>query len=347
VIFPRILRPFVLLLSLAASLGLADTIELDNGSRLVGVVAAVRNGKVDFQTDFAGKVSIPMGRIVALQTDSPLRVAVAEHGEAVGTLSIAGDRIEVRDPAKPLTAATAELLAAGPADQPLTVGPPPPAAPRWKYESSVSYRVKSGNTDNSRLHFGAAAEKKWAKEKVKLYAAWAHGEDNNKVTEDETIGGADFERQLNTHFLWYARTDVEQDDIEEISLRATVAAGFGWYAMRSETHELRLRSGLQYLRESYDNDEPEDNSLGLELGLRHSWQLAPWGKLVNEIVYSSSFDDWSDYRVVHESSLDIPLANSRFWLLRLGLSHEYNNIVAADIDELDTCYFLRLVFKWK
>lgn len=335
------------LFALLASLAPADTIELDNGSRLVGEVTAVRQGKITLKTDFAGNLSIPLGRVVSLQTDGPLRVAVAERGEAVGPVILTGGQIEVRDPAAPLVATAAELLAAGPADQPLVVGPPPPPPPRWGFEGSVSYRAKSGNTNNSRLHLGTVAEKKWAKERLKLHATWVQAENNYKESENEMIGGADFERQLNERFLWYARTELERDSIEEISLRTTLAAGFGWYAVRNEHRELRLRAGLQYRREAYSNDEPTNNSFGLELGARHAWQIAPWGKMVNEFVYSSSFDDWANYRIVHESSLDFPLAKSKYWLLRLGLSHEYNSVVATKIEQLDTTYFLRLVFNWK
>jgi len=335
------------LLALLVSLAPADMIELDNGSLLVGEVTAVRQGKITLKTDFSGTLSIPLERVVSLRTDGPLRVAVAERGEAVGPVVLTGTQIEVRDPAAPLVAATTDLLAAGPSDQPLVLGPPPPPPPRWTYEASAAYRAKRGNTENSRLHLGAAAEKKWDKEKLKLYATWTQAEDKNRKTEDEMIGGVDFERQLNERFLWYARTELERDKIERISLRATLAGGLGWYAVRNENRELRLRSGLQYRRESFDNQAPDDDTFGLEFGARHTWRIAPWGRLVNEVVYSSDFDDWADYRVIHESSLDLPLVASKHWRLRLGLSHEYNSQVAANIERLDTTYFLRLVFNWK
>lgn len=329
----------------------ADTVRLDNGSLLVGEITAIRQGKVSLKTDFAGTLSVPLERIAALQTTGPLRVAVRQHGETTGTLAIEEDKLEISGPETLLVAAKSDLVAAGPANQPLerkTPAPaPPPADPRWGYEASVAYRARTGNTENTRLHLGAAAEKKWDKKTLKFYATWLHAENRNRTTENELIGGADFERQLNERFLWYARTELEQDEIEQIDLRATLASGIGWYAVRNDSREVRLRSGLQYRWESYDHATPDDSSFGLELGARHVWKASPWGRLVNDVVYSSDFEDWADYRIVHESSFDIPLARSRHWRLRLGLSHEYNNQVAPKIERLDTSYFLRLVFNWK
>jgi len=33
--------------------------------------------------------------------------------------------------------------------------------------------------------------------------------------------------------------------------------------------------------------------------------------------------------------------------LRLGISNEYNNLVASHAERLDTTYFAKLVYKWK
>ncbi|MBT7299220.1 MAG: DUF481 domain-containing protein, partial [Victivallales bacterium] len=77
------------------------------------------------------------------------------------------------------------------------------------------------------------------------------------------------------------------------------------------------------------------------------WKDAKWGNMVNDVTYSPTLSDWADYRVVHESSLDVPLAKSQIWKLRLGLSHEYNSLSAPGTEDLDTTYFVKLVFNWR
>lgn len=345
-LFRHLLCPACLLSVLVCHLGSADTVLLDNDSRLVGEVTTIRDGKVALKTDFAGTLSIPLDRVVALQTDHPLRVAVGDRQEE-GTVSLRGETCEVQTVAGPLVAPLADLLAAGPADQPLVVVETPAPPRRWAYEAGAFYRGKSGNTDSTELSLSAKAERKGDKDRLKLYTTWENTEKNDSETEDELIGGVDYERELSKLYSWYARTELERDGIEQLSLRSTLAGGMGYYLARNKVRELRLRSGLQYRRETYDSGEDDSQSIGLEFGLSHSWQIATWGKLVNNITYTAAFDNWADYRVVHESSLDLPLAKSRFWKIRLGLAHEYNSISADDTEDLDTTYFVKLVFNWR
>lgn len=334
------------LILFVSGLALADTVLLDNDSRLVGEVVAIRNETITLKTDFAGTLSIPLDRIAALQTDHPLRVAIGDRQEE-GTVSLRGEACEVRTAAGPLVVPVAELLAAGAADQPLVVAEAPPRPRRWTYEVGAFYRGKSGNTDSTELSVGAKAERRGDKDRLKFYTTWENTEKDDSETEDELIGGVDYERELSKLYSWYTRTELERDGIEQLSLRSTLAGGMGYYLAKNEVRELRLRSGLQCRRETYDGDEPDNQSIGLEFGLFHSWQIATWGKLVNEVTYTAAFDNWADYRIVHESSLDIPVAKSQFWKIRLGLAHEYNSISAEDAEDLDTTYFVKLVFNWK
>jgi len=247
----------------------------------------------------------------------------------------------------PSFAAVADLLAAGPADQPLVIVEPPKPPRRWSYEASASYRGKSGNTNSTGVNLGAKTEWKGKRGDLKFYTTWVSTEENDRQTEDVLIGGGDFERQLDTYYSWYARTELERDTIEQVSLRATMAAGFGYYLMKNPVRELRLRSGLQYRRESFDYDQEDNSALGLEFGVRHTWKISTWGMLANDVTYTAAFDNRADYRVLHESSLDIPLVKSQLWKVRLGLSHEYNSLSAPGTEDLDTTYFLKLVLNWR
>ena len=76
-------------------------------------------------------------------------------------------------------------------------------------------------------------------------------------------------------------------------------------------------------------------------------EIKDWTKLVSDITYAPSFEDFGDYRVYHESSFEMPLGKSDFWKLRLGVSNEYNSLVVKGNDRLDTTYFSRLVLSWE
>jgi putative salt-induced outer membrane protein YdiY len=341
-------RPSFLLLFLTSLAPcLADTITLDDGSRLVGKVVAIRKGKVSLKTSFAGTLSLPLAKVVTMRTDAPLRVALQESGEAEGQVSLRAGQVELQTPEGPVRAPVAGLVAAGPAGKPLPSDPPPKPKRNWRYEVSGQYRGKSGNTDSTRLGLGAKAIWKKGGDQLKLYANWNQTEQSDRVTEDEAAAGFDLERQLTGRHSWYTRLELERDEIEQLALRATLAAGYGYHLIKNENRKLRLRSGLLYRRESFDYDRGDNDAIGIELGAKHTWKVAKWGNMVNDVTYSPTLSDWADYRVVHESSLDVPLAKSQIWKLRLGLSHEYNSLSAPGTEDLDTTYFVKLVFNWR
>jgi putative salt-induced outer membrane protein YdiY len=177
-----------------------------------------------------------------------------------------------------------------------------------------------------------------------LYARGTKAEENHQETENETLGGVDFERTFRDRHLWYARGEIEQDDIEGLDLRTTTAGGYGYYFVKEPTQSLRGRVGLQYRHERYDTGLTED-TLAPEFGLRYEAALRTWAKLVSEVTYAPAFDRPSDYRLDHTTAVDIPLAAAKRWALRLGVTNSYNSIAVEDHDKLETLYLARLVLK--
>ena len=49
------------------------------------------------------------------------------------------------------------------------------------------------------------------------------------------------------------------------------------------------------------------------------------------------------FRAENDAALLFPLTDNRKWLMKLGLSHRYDNTPAPDTDRLDTYYYLNAV----
>ena len=101
-----------------------------------------------------------------------------------------------------------------------------------------------------------------------------------------------------------------------------------------------------YRHESYSMVDSEATA-GLDFGLYHLYKFDDWGKLVTEITYSPSLEDFGDYRAFHESAFEIPLARSDIWKLQLGFANEYNSNPVPGNERMDTTYFSRIVFKYE
>ena len=66
----------------------------------------------------------------------------------------------------------------------------------------------------------------------------------------------------------------------------------------------------------------------------------------NDLTYVPAVDDFSNYRVVHDSGIEIPIGSSENWKLRLGILNEYQSETPAD-EKLDTSYYTRMIYSWR
>ncbi len=151
---------------------------------------------------------------------------------------------------------------------------------------------------------------------------------------------------MESSSTWYIRTEYEKQPTSGLRRRLEAALGYGFYAIDKEHTKLRLRAGVSIRERKFTDVTKTADSAG-EAGLHFEQDIDEWGKLVSDLTYQPSFKDFNDYRLLHESALDIPLLLSKPISLRLGVSNEYNNRVPEDTKRLDTTYFAKLVYKWK
>ncbi len=320
----------------------ADTLVLGDGSVIKGTIQKMAAGKVTIQTDFAGTLTIAADKVARFSFESPVHVALKSGNRFFGKAERTATELKVRTADGVLTAKPDTIVAAWRDGVRNPLAPPPPKPREWKYEIAVDVTGKTGNTE--KLGAGAGFKAVLASEKDRLgfHLRGTYSRENGSTTVDNARGGVDYENFFSPRQSWYARTELERDRVIGLDMRATAAFGYGYYFLKSPRHVLRGRLGALYLHESYD-DGRSNTSPGVDLGLHHMLMLGNWGKLVTEVVYTPSLDDLHDYRIRHETSLDLPLGASKNWKLRLGIGNEYTSIPAEGSERLDTTYFSRLV----
>jgi putative salt-induced outer membrane protein YdiY len=224
---------------------------------------------------------------------------------------------------------------------------PAPAADsrKWAYELAVAADGKTGNTEKANVGGSFKATLSGAEDKLKIYVKGAFTRENGEKTVEEILGGIDFEQNLAGNHTWYARMEMERDKPADLELRATAGAGYGYYFLRKDDHELRGRIGAQYERKAYETQD-DDSSTGLDVGLYHMIRVTDWSKVVTSLTYTPSFQDWHNYLIRHETSIDMPMGQSPHWVLRLGVSNDYTSRPSPGIDRLDTSWFSQVVYSF-
>jgi putative salt-induced outer membrane protein YdiY len=318
-----------------------DSVMLKDGSKIVGTITGASGDVLTIETGFAGTVSVDMKQIVSMSTGSKQNIALGTGSTLYGTIThgAGGAKIEFEGGSATVDVGAITAIWAKDVRSPLL---PPPEKPRkWVYKMGVDVYGKTGSTEKTSVGGKFTATLASDSDRLLVYAGGKYSEENQVKSAHEYVGGIDYEYFLEEKHSWYARTELEYDDIEALDLRATGAFGYGYYFIRRDDHELRFRLGAQVRHTAYQTGANETEP-GLDLGLNHMVKLGDWGTLTTGVTYTPSFDDFADYILDHETTLSLPFSDSPF-SMDLGISNQYNSRPSANKERLDTDYFIRLV----
>lgn len=351
------------LLSVAAglcftTLSFGDIIETADGARLVGKITSINEQVVVLETAYAGTIKINQDRVSSITTDEELTVrlesgtvisGVLEQGpDGAITIASSDGRLE--------TSPSGVASAWQPSDQDPRIAAELSAIEsqlrKWKYEAGVDLSASYGNTESSNYGVRASATLEGPRDRLRFYTTLnrAEAETSNGVTEktaEEYIGGVSYTSFFSGNLGWYLREEIEVDEFEQIDFRSTSAGGLTYRFKDQPNIRLEGRAGLSYRHEDYTGDIASEGYPGLEFGVLLYWHPVAWLDWNTDIAYMPAFEDLGIYRISHKTTLDVPLAISDAWKLRLGVTNDYNSDPLPGLKELDTTYFVSLLLNWE
>jgi hypothetical protein len=322
----------------------ADTVTLKDGSVVHGKILKIADGTIALSTGFAGDLAIKQDQVASFETDEPVFVKTSDNSTVLG-------KVDQRESG--LIVASASGSYATKVDgvksswRQGNEDPEVLALRRhWVLELSTDIAGKSGNSTGFAEALGVVATLKTPTDALKFYASANHNVANHQTSEDAYKGGIEYNAFFSPVWSWFVSSELSQDNVKDISLRVSTLAGIGWNAVRSKQEDLQFRAGLSYRYDTYNSvpATPNYSSAGLNLGLVHRVELAPWAVMHNALSYVPSFKDTSNYIVDHDTNLTLPFGGSKAWSMRLGLTNEYTSKPVDDSKKLDTLYYLRFVY---
>ena len=322
----------------------ADVVETKNGTRIVGKVAKIDGGGVVVSTDFAGDITIKQSEVVAINTDGPVAVRLANGTRIDGKVSGASGSLQVAGADGTISTSVdkvASSWAAGGKDPQIA------ALERgWTYEAAVDVSGKSGNRSQLGTAANLRATLAGVSDRLAFYTAYDRQVTDGSKSADQFKAGSDYSNNFSGRYSWYVRDEGGFDRVKDIELYNVAAFGAGFDLIKAAKQTLTGRLGLSYRYEGYRNPRTTDvNSAGLDFGIAHSLQMDD-SSIVNRVAVVPSFNDFNNYRLFHESFYEIPLTNPS-WKLRLGVSNDFNSKPGKGVEKMDTAYFTRLVLNWR
>jgi Protein of unknown function, DUF481 len=345
---PRILIFLASVLVATVRPALADTVTLKDGSVVHGKNLHVADGIITITTSFAGDLSIKQDQVASFQTDDPVYVKTKDNSAVLGKVEPRDSSLVVSNPnGTYVTKVDGVKSTWGSGDE----DPELVALRRhWVLEFTTDIAGRSGNSSGFGGAFGAVATLKTPTDALKFYGSANHTTANGATSEDDYKGGVEYNAFFSDIWSWYISSELMQDNVKNIALRASALGGIGINAIRSKEEALQFRAGLSYRYETYNTVPPSPNfsSAGVGLALVHRLDIAPWLVMHNSLGYTPSFQDISNYIVDHDSNVTMPFAGSQAWSLRLGLTNEYTSKPVGSANKrLDTLYYLRFVYDVK
>ncbi len=332
------------LAALAASWASADVVETRNGARLVGTVTKIDGTTVVLSTDYAGDIKVKQSEVVSLTTDNPMFLRLSAGTVIEGKVVPAGaGQITISGAAGTITTGVDQVaMTWGPGERdPATIVP----TRKWAYEAAVDVTGKNGNSDQLGTAFSFRATLKGPQDTLQFYTAYNRQETDEVKSADQFRAGVDYANNFSGRYSWYVRNEGGFDRVKDIELYNVAAAGFGYDVIKKDNQLLTTRAGVSFRYEGYTNPLTEDvKSAGLDFGLAHRLTLSN-GVLNNSLSYVPAFDDFGNFRAIHDSFFEMPISAS-LWKLRIGLSNDYNSRPGAGVKKMDTTYYTRLVLNW-
>jgi hypothetical protein len=355
-----------LLLALSVGAALADTVETKDGARYVGKVKHIDGSTIVIETKSAGVLKVSQSEVVAVTTEVPANIRLTSGTVILGTVSSTGSgAIAIAGPEGSVNSTVDKLAAVW---TPGEKDPEVVALQRaWSYQAAVDMVGKSGNSEQLGTGFSFRAVLVGPQDKLQFYTAYDRQVTEGEVSADQFKAGTDYQNSFSGRYSWYLRDEAGFDRVKLIDFSNIAAAGFGYDFIKKPKQTFTGRMGFAHRFESYRFDPetylaqinagqtPENarrlatkeslNSAGLDVSLTHLLELSNFS-IANRLSYTPSFKDFADYRITHESYIELPLSIPS-WKLRTGISNDYVSQPVGARRRLDTTYFTHLVLNWK
>ena len=364
----RVLTVAVLLVG-SAPLWAAEILT-DDGSRLKGELLRFDAAGVVLQTGYAGEITIDRARVAGLISDEPVTVELdsgerlvgtvtqAEgaqqlQSERFGTVSFDADTVSAvwdADAPAPMDDDVQQAVAAVTAEKDAEIAELQEKQSQYEdpWSGSIGFGASGsrGNTEELVINANANFKREVEDDRLYLGALVNYTEQEDTVTANEYIANGRLEHDFSERQFVYGQASLESDEFEDIELRSRLLGGIGHFFIQEEDLTFKGLAGAGVQKESYDSGGSSTDPL-LQLGYNLEYLHNDWVRFLHNLMYLPSLDDFGDYRLVLDASVELPLGTESPWAVRAGINSQYDSEPEPGVEDTDTKYLLNLVYTVK
>lgn len=235
---------------------------MKNGDRVTGALVKKDAKTLTLKSEFFGVVTLPWDQIQSVKADTPINVVLPGNQTVKGTLTTAGDKIEVASGGDKRSVAAADIVALRNGDEQTAYERL--LAPRiqdlWAGTASIGWTGTRGNAKTATFATALNTARVTNTDKLFMYfnsiRASATVDAKNSQTAEAVRGGWGYNRNLKPRVFFNGFNDWEYDKFQNLDLRMVIGAGLGANVWKAERGRFDLLGGLAYNREKFDPIRP-------------------------------------------------------------------------------------------
>jgi len=331
----------VLILALLSLPATADEMIMKNGSRLVGTLISAQDGKIVFNTPFAGDISVTSVNVLEVTTDLPvvlkLKDGVVYKDRQIvvtdeGTSAVAQGK-------NPVHFRPGEIASVNP--EPWRLG----EGYKWFGAIDTSAVLERGNTDTD--EYDATAKSVWRSlvDRYTLRGMYEVDKTNGDKNKNQwrvrgkydRFSDQDPDNYIGGQLVFF------HDEFADLDLRTTLGPYIGRQFFESGLLTLSGEVGVVYVDEQFDVADDND-FYGANWELDVTSDVIPRLELYAEQVGVVNFDEIDGVLVDTTVGVRFPLIYG--FQTSIEALFEYDGGAVDDVDELDETYSFKLGYTW-
>lgn len=324
--------------TLLTGFALADEVQLRNGDRLTGNVIRSDGKTLTIRTEYAGDISVSLSAVEKVSAEKLFYVELSNGSIIIGRIThLPKDSgaltVESADFGEKLVElASIRAIRSDNEHMEYLRQAIPEWTDLWDGGMNMGFTLTTGNTKTRSLALGGNLGRETHKDKTSLYATYAKStrirNDDDETTAYTTRGGWRYQYTLAKGVYAFAFTDLEQNDIQYLNLRAVPGTGFGYYVTKNRFLEVEAFGGASFNHEDYfcqsgDYKNTDPRCLSAQKIIRNSAEgLAGQSltlKLNNNISFKErmqffpNISDKNVYRATYDSTLTVKFMKWLSW----------------------------------
>ena len=316
---------------------LADEVVLNNGDRLTGRIAEIKDGVLTLETSFSEPVKLQFEAVQQMKSSEPVELHLTDGEVLKGKITAKGDRqIAVEEgPGREKVVVGLDNVAA--------LNPPPKKPASWKGNITLGGNWQDGNTDTMNVSAGALAVRRTENDRFLMNFLYNKAEDNGQRTAEHAYGQLKYDYFFSPKWYLYLNVDMLSDDFKDINFRTSVGPGIGYQIWEEEDRGLGLEAGVSYTSEDRDIGEDTD-WLSARFGVNFLYRLFDRVLFTDQFVIYPNLDDTGEYTLRNEAALVTDIGAS--WAFRLSNIWERNSNPGPVLEKDDFTWILGLQYSF-